>query len=198
MKPKLVVNSLSLPAGQELRGIRVRIRPNITKSEDGRAFFVEVKNDGRRTADDLTCFACLSGQAGLFPLVILGPDIRSYYDTAYPETEEEFQRLAEPFADALIRHTYEKEESTTLYPKGLSRAFILFFTLRGKNAAYLPSESSLPIPAPAEFRISLAFQTRDQPLHESKAFDVTMRSWDSFDVVEVKKSRFQFLRKSPK
>jgi len=195
MRPRLVVNSIPVPHDQELKEINVRLTTNDIRSENARAFYVEVLNNGRRTAQDVKPLVQISGRkVGWFPLVMIGPGITP--DENIDWKKSEFQEYEAPFAEALIRHSSAGEHITSLYPKGLSKAFMLFFTLKSKNAAYIPSETYMSIPAPVQFRLELAFEAKDRPLHLSKTFMVFMRSWDSFDVVEDTQSRLQFLRKS--
>jgi hypothetical protein len=197
MKPKLVVDTVSpFPRDQEPTRIRATIPSRASKEEEARAFFVIVRNTGRKTAEDVRPLVNVSGKGGAAFLVMVPPHPGPVMEFEWPGTQDQFDHDEDALATALVYAEKTRERSVTLNPKGMGKGFVLFFTIRGRGL-YFPSETKIAVMFPTEFDLTLRFEMHGRGITEAKRYVVQANAWNSFTVTELEpKSRFHYFRKS--
>jgi hypothetical protein len=196
-KPRLVVEPMTQLPYENVTQIRVRL-PEHVATEDARFFFLQVKNIGEKTAEDvIPLLAVPPLWSSLTKLAIVPPTGDPWMSVEWKGTTDEFDRYPERYARAVIYDKNTLREPVSLYGGGLACGFALFFTVKDCPGVYFPSETSHAIRFPCKFQAVLYFQAKDLPLFPKvAAYEIEASDWNSIEVTEVteeKKSRLRSL-----
>jgi len=197
MTPKLVVDTISpFSDYMEPTHIRVTTPSKAPKEEEARAFFVLVRNTGRKIAEDVVPLVSVSGRPSAFLVMVL-PHPGPVMQFEWPGTEDQFDHDKDVLASALVHAEKTRKKSVTLNPRGMGIGFVLLFTIRGRPGIYFPSEAKVAVMFPSDFEIALRFQMRGRGITLAKRYSIHAEAWNSFTVTELElKSRFHHFRKS--
>jgi hypothetical protein len=149
-----------------------------------------ITNSGRDTAEDVTPFVKLTLRREFFDnplrLHMIEPPSKPWFTVKWPDVLGEFDRTdANRFATALV-HTEDHAKSVTIYGKDRPQPFILFFSLKGSDGLYFPTDRSIGVETPQEFYLIICLRAKHLPFKEVKAYYVNAKSWDDVSMEEVK------------
>jgi hypothetical protein len=186
-KPRFEVNIVKGYPVTALHIIRVELSPHNIKEAEARFCFVSVRNVGIETAEGVIPHLWLRGLAqGFFHLIMIPLGSLESILVKWRQSEEEFNASSEHgFALALIWDEVARKETMSLYGGGIGQGFLLFFTVKGSNILYFPSEAPLRLEMPCKLVAGLFFEVKDLPKYLAKMYEVDASSWDSFQVQEI-------------
>lgn len=194
-QPKLTITESDLKS-DGVKRLVVRFPHGEVREHEVRFYYVKVRNDGGKTADDMIDM-CGSNQMRFIPLTgksTFGLDFEG------TETLEEFDKFGiESFVVALLRdHRKLKDAMEYVHPGPVGESFVLFFTLKGYNdRIYVPAHTRVPhniyggeyggrvIGHPKGIiRLYLHVEARDIEGCRA-AFEINFRNWKSFDAKQL-------------
>lgn len=186
-KARLVVTPIPLLPYERITQIRVQVSPERSVTEDARFFFLQVKNTGEKTAEDVVpLLAVPQVWSSLTRLVIVRPTGDPFMSVEWSRTTDEFEHRPDRFAIAVIYDKNTLREPISLYGDGLACGFALFFTVKGSPGVYFPAEVPHGLAMPCHFRATLYFQAKDLPLFRNvAAYEVEASDWNSVKVTEI-------------
>jgi len=102
-KPRFSISTEQHVWPEPLREIRVRLAPEKFLNHEARFFFVSVKNEGEKTAEEVVPLILVPEATDLLmPLVMIAPTGKPFITVAWPGAVEEFHSERSSFATALI------------------------------------------------------------------------------------------------
>jgi len=199
-KLTLVVGAPAQLPHEKIMEVHVRVGDSLIK-EQVRFFFVAVKNLGEKTAEDVVPYVRVyrrwlygqweRGSTGLSRLAIIAPTGKPWIPVKWSGkqlTLNEFNLNRDNFATAIVcDELMSTLGPVSLYGRGVSLAFALFFTVKG-GGLYLPTTTFEAFPFPCKFQIMLYFQPKDLPEVRAAVYEVNAVSWDSFQVTKIEVS----------
>jgi hypothetical protein len=168
--------------------IRVELSRHKFKEAEARFCFVSIRNVGIETAEEVIPHLWLPGRAGgFFHIVVIPIGSLESILVKWGQSEQELNASKEHgFALALIWDKVIRKESMALYSGGISRTFLLFFTVNGSNILYFPSEAPFRLEMPCKIVAGLFLEAKDLPKYLAKMYEVDAHSWGSFQVREIR------------
>jgi hypothetical protein len=167
--------------------ITVKVGSKSTEKQDGHFYCVNVANRGRQTAEHVVPLVGIPEiwrSDTLLSLLWIDPPLDPYVVISWPP-EDQFEHDVYRFANALVRRNL-KQEPVSLYGGGLSRSFVLFFTIKDTDAVFVPTPNrQTRVKFPCDFIIKLRFQAKDLPLCRAREYRVQAESWESVKVTPL-------------
>jgi hypothetical protein len=144
-------------------------------------FYVHVKNTGQMEAEDVIALINVKGAWNDYvPIGIIEWKVIHKLTLRSPRPSQLEGRTVENLlARAFVRERAEK--SFTLSGDSLPFRFALFFTVKGSDKVYFPSNEIPPINL-SKFDIDLMFQPKGARHSHGRAYRISIKNWNSISV----------------
>jgi hypothetical protein len=149
------------------------VEPKPGASEDGAFYYVDVWNQGARTAEDVVSYIAVDHpdwrNAGLMRLLVL---LRPAYPIYLVDSINGDKTDTDRFALAVIEKT--KTDKMDLSGKGLPETFALIIAVKKSEGFRLPTAGPLPafIGYECKFKIELYFKIKDTPYTHAQTYEI--------------------------
>lgn len=148
-------------------------------------FYVDVKNTGQTEAEDVIALINVKGAWNDYvPIGIIEWKVIHKLTLPSPRPSQLVGRTVEDLL-ARVFVSERAEKSFTLSGESLPFRFALFFTVKGSDKVYFPSNEIPPINL-SKFDIDLMFQPKGIRHSHGRAYRIKVESWEKIAVRQGK------------